>query len=114
MPSDPAPVRMPAARSSFTSGTGAEADYSSDSGSFTITLMADNPMVAGMAAALGNAGAMGAKIERVGREKFMVQDSEITGLIDKRILVQAKGDDIDMMLDLLKSMDFKSLADFGR
>ncbi|MGR3805869.1 hypothetical protein [Marinibacterium profundimaris] len=95
-------------------GTGAEADYSSDSGSFTITLMADNPMVAGMAAALGNAGAMGAKIERVGREKFMVQDSEITGLIDKRILVQAKGDDIDMMLDLLKSMDFKSLADFGR
>tara|TARA_Y100000815_G_scaffold199572_1_gene183097 strand:- start:8 stop:694 length:687 start_codon:yes stop_codon:yes gene_type:complete len=95
-------------------GTGAQADYAGDDGSFSISIMADNPMVSAMAAAIGSAGAMGAKVERIGREKFMIQDSEITGLIDKRILVQAQGDDTDMMLTALKSMDFKALADFGR
>lgn len=95
-------------------GTGAEADYSGDGSAFSITIMADNPMVAGMAAAIGSAGAMGAKVERIGREKFMIQDDQITGLIDKRILVQAEGDDIGMMLTILHTMDFKGLADFGR
>lgn len=95
-------------------GTGAQADYAGDDGSFSISIMTDNPMVSAMAAAIGSAGAMGAKVERIGREKFMIQDSEITGLIDKRILVQAQGDDTDMMLTALKSMDFKALADFGR
>lgn len=96
-------------------GTGAEAKYSNGNGdSFTITLLADNPMVGAMAGMLGNASAIGAKIERVGRQKFMVQDREITGLIDNRILVQAKGGDIAVMLEALKSMDFRELGNFGR
>ena len=95
-------------------GTGAEAEYSGDGSSFTITFMADNPMVSGMAAAIGSAAAIGAKVERVGREKFMVHNGEITGLVDNRILVQAKGGEPQIMLDLLKTVDFGELADFGR
>lgn len=96
-------------------GTGAEAEYSgSGMDSFTITLMADNPMVGAMAGLLGNAAAIGAKIERVGRQKFMVQNGELTGLVDSRILVKATGGDVQVMLDTLKTMDFKALADFGR
>ena len=94
-------------------GTGAEATYEGDGGRVTITLMADHPMVAGMAGMISNAGMLGAKIERVGREKFMVNDGEISGLIDNRILVQASGGDVPMMLEMLESMDFKALADFG-
>ena len=96
-------------------GTGAEAEYSKDGEeAFTITLMADNPMVGAMAGMLGNAAAIGARIERVGRQKMMVQDGEITGLVDSRILVQAKGGDPELMLGVLKTIDYRALADFGR
>lgn len=94
-------------------GTGAEATYDGDGQSITITVMADNPMVAGMAGMIGNAGLMGAKIERVGREKFMVMDDEINGLVDNRILVKASGGDVDAMLALLETMDFRALGKFG-
>jgi hypothetical protein len=95
-------------------GTGAEATYEGDGGSMTLTIMADNPMVGAMAGMIGNAGMMGGKLERVGREKFMVLDGEITGLIDKRILVKATGGEVDAMLSLIEMMDFRALADFGR
>ena len=95
-------------------GTGAEAEYSVNGQSFTISVMADNPMVAGMGAMIGSAAAIGAKLERVGRQKFMVQNGELTGLVDNRILVQAKGGEVETMLDLLKTMDFKALSNFGR
>jgi hypothetical protein len=67
-----------------------------------------------MAGMIGNAGMMGGKLERVGREKFMVLDGEITGLIDNRILVKATGGEVDAMLSLIEMMDFRALADFGR
>lgn len=96
-------------------GTGAEAEYTkSGKDSFTITIMADNPMVGAMAGILGNAAAIGAKIERVGRQKFMAQNEELTGLIDSRILVKATGSETELMLETLKTMDFKALSDFGR
>ena len=95
-------------------GVGTSEDYTNGSENFSITLMADNPMVGAMAGMIGSAGAMGAKIERVGREKFMVQNDEFTGLVDGRILVQASGDNPDLILEILKSIDYKALGDFGQ
>ncbi|MDX2482982.1 MAG: hypothetical protein QNK42_04920 [Pseudodonghicola sp.] len=96
-------------------GTGTGAEYSKPGEeSFSITLMADNPMVGAMAGMLGNASAIGAKIERVGRQKMMVQNDEITGLVDSRILVQAKGGDVEMMLSVLETIDYRALTNFGR
>lgn len=94
-------------------GVGAEADYSKDGESFTITILADNPMVGAMGAMIGNAAAMGMKVERIGREKFAVQDGTVQGLIDSRILVKAEGGDLDMMLATLEGIDFRELGRFG-
>ena len=94
-------------------GTGAEATYEGEGQRITVTIMADNPMVSGMAGMIANAAILGAKIERVGREKFMVQKGEINGLVDKRILVKATGGEVATMLMLLETMDFRGLKKFG-
>jgi len=96
-------------------GTGAEAEYSNGDVSFTITLMADNPMVAAMAGMFANPMIMAAsgKITRVGRQKFIDQDGELTGLIDGRVLVQASGADVEVMVPVLEAIDFEGLGKFG-
>ncbi|WP_226779655.1 hypothetical protein [Oceaniglobus trochenteri] len=96
-------------------GTGAVARYSNGDDSFNIQIMADSPMIAGFAGVFGNAGMMATmgKIERVGREKFLNQDGELTGIVAGRILVQASGGDVDTMIAHLEAMDFKGLAGFG-
>lgn len=94
-------------------GVGAEAEYSNDNDSFVLSIYADNPMVGAMGAMISNAAAMGMKVERVGREKFAVQDDTVQGLIDNRILVKAEGGDVAMMLSLLEQIDFRALGQFG-
>ena len=94
-------------------GSGAEATYDGDGQSIPIPIMASNPMVAGMAGMIGNAGLMGAQVERLGRQKFMIMEGEISGLVDNRILIQASGGDVDDMLELLETMDFRALGKFG-
>lgn len=95
-------------------GTGTEATYSGEDKQITVTLMADNPMVGAMAGMIGNAAMFGAKVERVGREKFMVQENEVNGLIDNRILIKATGADSETMLALIGTMDIKGLKTFGQ
>jgi hypothetical protein len=97
-------------------GTAAEASYSGGGESFTITFTADNPMVAAMAGMFGNAAmltASGAKMIRVGREKFVDQDGELTAVIDNRILIQASGADPETMVPVLETIDFRELSRFG-
>lgn len=95
-------------------GVGAEAVYSNGSESITITIMADSPMVMAMAGMVSNAAAIGATIERVGREKFMNQDGDLTGMIDSRIMVQSSGGDVETQIMLLELIDFRELGNFGR
>ncbi len=98
-------------------GLGAEAEYRNSSGeSFTITIMADNPMVAAMSGMLGNTAmiaASGGKLVRVGREKFMAQDGDLTGLIANRFLIQGSGRPQEAMIDHMKEIDFRALSGFG-
>lgn len=94
-------------------GVGVEAEYTSGDVRFTITITANNPMITAFGGMITNAGMLGMKLERVGREKFLNDDGELTGLIDNRILVQASGADVALMLDVLKTMDFEGLQDFG-
>ena len=95
-------------------GVGAEAVYEGGSDRITLRLMMDNPMVGALASMIPNATMMGAKMERVGREKFMNQNGELTGLIGNRVLVQVSGGEVEAMLGLLQAMDFAALAGFGR
>lgn len=94
-------------------GVGAEAVYASGNDQFTLTIMADNPMVAGFAPMIANAGLMGMKMHRVGREKFYENDNQLITLVDKRILIQAEGASIEAMRPVLEAIDFKALEDFG-
>jgi len=95
-------------------GSVAEATYSNGSDDFTITIMADSPMMAMMGGMIANAGVMGLEVKRVGRQKFAVQDGDLMGLIGGRIMVQASGDDLDFLVEVLKTMDFKTLKNFGQ
>ena len=95
-------------------GSGAEATYSDEAGqSFTVTLTADNPMVSAMAGMFASAGLMGGKMVRVGREKFIDQEGDLTAVIDNRILIQASGAEVDVMLPVLEAIDYRELARFG-
>lgn len=94
-------------------GVGAEASYQGDGKSYTIKLMADNPMVTSLAGIINNASMMGLKSKRVNRQKFVIQDGEIMGLVANRILVQVSGADIDTMLGALEAMDFEAMGRFG-
>ncbi len=94
-------------------GALAQATYSKGDEEFTIMLLADNPMIMTMGAMIANAGAMGAKVVRLGRQKFMQQDGELTGLVGGRILVKAEGADPELMLKALKTIDYRGLSRYG-
>lgn len=95
-------------------GAGAEATYTNGSDEFTITIMANNPMVGALSGMLSNAALMGMKLERVGRMKYINQDGELSGIVDGRILIQADGADVDVMIPVLETIDARALEDFGR
>ncbi|MFN3823269.1 MAG: hypothetical protein ACK4RN_04760 [Pseudorhodobacter sp.] len=97
-------------------GTGAEARYEGAGNSFTLTLTADNPMVASMGAMLGNAtmmAQMGGKVERIGRQRFLNQNDSLSGLVGNRVLVQAQGGEVADMMKVLEAIDFAGLEKFG-
>lgn len=95
-------------------GSGAEAEYDNGSESFTITFIADSPMVMSMGAMVSNAAALGGKPIRVGRAKFASRDGELMGIVANRVLVQASGASEETMLEVIKSIDMKGLGGFGQ
>lgn len=107
-------TEMSAGLSMIGGGAGAEATYADGSEEFSITIMANNPMVGALAGMLSNAGLMGMKLERVGRMKYLNQDGELSGIVDGRILIQAEGADIAVMIPVLETIDHRALEDFGR
>ncbi|MHA6346746.1 hypothetical protein [Roseivivax sp. CAU 1761] len=96
-------------------GVAAEATYASPDGvsGYTLSLLADNPMVASMAAMIAHAPAMGLEVDRIGRERFVTQDGQVMGLVGSRVLVQIDGASPDLMRAALERIDYASLAAFG-
>lgn len=105
---------MNAGLAMFGGGVAAEAVYTDGTETVTVTIMADNPMVSMFGGMLSNAGMLGLKMHRVGREKFVFEDGELSGLIDNRILIQADGSSAEVMIPILEMIDFEALEDFGR
>lgn len=94
-------------------GVGAEAVYTRGDDRVTLSIMADNPMVAGFAPMIAGAGLMGMKMHRVGREKVFENDDQLIALVDNRILIQAEGAAPEVMLAVLEKIDFAALEGFG-
>ncbi|OIP82171.1 MAG: hypothetical protein AUK37_09515 [Rhodobacterales bacterium CG2_30_65_12] len=95
-------------------GSSSEALYTDGSETVTVTLIADSPMVTMFGGMIANAGMMGMKLHRVGREKYVDNDGELTTLIDNRILIQAEGAAPEVMIPILEGIDIKALEDFAR
>ncbi len=95
-------------------GISAQADYTNGSDSFTVMIIANNPMVTAASAMLNNAAMLGMKVERVGRQKFVDDNGSLTGLVDNRIMVQAEGADKATLISVLETIDYRALQDFSR
>lgn len=99
-------------------GGGARAETRYDkadrSQSFTLSFIADNPMVASMGAMLGNAQmmAMMGKVVKVGDQPLLQTDNNLSTLVNNRVLFQAQGAVTDVMLPLAQTIDFAKVGTF--
>jgi hypothetical protein len=96
----------------FGGGTAASATYRRGEDEFTLTILADSPMVSGMAAMIsGMAGMSGSRPLRIQRQQFSIGEEEVQGVIGGRILVQAQGRaPTDAMIAHIEAMDLAALA----
>ncbi|MEM7053050.1 MAG: hypothetical protein AAF446_00740 [Pseudomonadota bacterium] len=95
----------------FGGGTTATGEYANGSERFSITMMADNPSVMSMAGMFANPAMMASmgEIVRIQRQSFVVQDGELTGMIDGRVLVQASGSAAqEDIVAHLETIDFRA------
>ena len=98
----------------FGGGTTASATYRKDAQSFTITLVADLPMVNGLGAMIsGVAGLAGGKPIRIQRVQFTQGDDGLQGVVNNKVMVNVSGDaSVEDKTAALEAMDFKALGDF--
>jgi hypothetical protein len=95
-------------------GTSAAATYRRDGAEFTLTLIANSPMVSGMAAMFSGMASMGGgRSLRIQRQTFSVSDGDVQGVVGGKVLVQAEGrapvEDIQAHIE---AMDLGALAAF--
>jgi len=99
-------------------GAGTEARYENadQSVSFTISYIADNPMVASMGAMLGNAQmmAMMGKVAKVGDQAVLDTGDSVQTLVANRVLVQAQGAPSDVVMPVVQLIDFAKLGAFDK
>lgn len=96
-------------------GTTAAATYRKGAEDFTITLVADSPMVSGIGAMLtGMAGmAGGGKPMRIQRTEFATTDEGLQGVVNGKVMVSVTGSaSVEDKTAALETMDFKALGDF--
>lgn len=103
-----------AAMAMFGGGTTAAATYRRGTEEFTITLLANSPMVAGIAGMVSGLGAVaGGETRRIQRTQFMVTDGEVQGVVADRILVSASGAAaLEDKLAAIDLMDLRALGEF--
>lgn len=80
----------------------------------TLTLVANSAMASGLGAMLtGLAGAGGTKPLRIQRTEFALNEGELQGVVDSKILVSVGGSaTVEDKTALIDSMDLRALADF--
>lgn len=103
-----------AAMAMFGGGTTAAASYSKEGQEMTLTLVANSAMVTGIGAMLtGLAGVGGGKPMRIQRTEFAVNEGELQGVVDGKVLVSVSGNaTLEEKTALIEAMNLKALADF--
>lgn len=102
-----------AAMGMFGGGVSAEATYFGEPGEFTITMTADSPALMAMVGMFSNPqmlASMG-EVVRIGRQTFVKEDGELTGVIGGRIFLQASGSaPIEDIIAHMENMDFAAVS----
>lgn len=104
----------------FGGGITAERQYNKDSGSITVQIMTDSPILQGMMMMFSNpmyATSEGGKLERIGRQKAIVKfnsnrkEGDIKIVVANRFLVLIEGQGISMedLQGYAKAIDYKKL-----
>lgn len=95
-------------------GSAASASYLRGTEEFSISIMADSPVVSGMAAMLSGMSSLGGgRTVRIQRVQFTVSDGEMQGVVGGRTLVQVSGSAATEDKEAhLEAMDLRGLADF--
>jgi len=96
-------------------GTTAGASYKKPDGTeLTITLVANSPMVNGLAAMIGGMATVGGgKPIRIQRTEFANSDGEMQGVVNGKVMISVSGDaTVEDKTAYLEAMDFKGLAEF--
>jgi hypothetical protein len=99
----------------FGGGTAASATYTRDDGTeLKIDLVANSPMVSGIAAMVSGMGSMGgSKPMRIKRTEFIDSDGDLQGVVEGKVMISASGDaSPDQKKAYLEAMDLDALADF--
>lgn len=99
----------------FGGGTSTAASYTKDGSDVRISLVANSPVVSGVASMIsGIAGmATGAKPIRIQRTEFRQEGDELQGVVGNKVLVSVSGGaSLEEKTAFLEAMDFKGLADF--
>jgi hypothetical protein len=95
-------------------GSTASASYTDGKSEFTLTLVANSPMISGMAAMMSGLATMGGgETFRIQRETFQVTDGEIQGVVNGKVLISISGDaPVEAKRAHLESMDLRALGAF--
>lgn len=97
-------------------GTTTAATYTKGDEEMTITLVANSPMVSGIASmisGLAGAAAGGQKPLRIQRTKFQADGDTLQGVVGNKVMVSVEGSaPMEDKTAYLEAMDFKALSDF--
>ncbi len=108
-------TEMAGAMAMMGGGTGVEATYSSPEQGFSISVMADSPMLMAMAPMMANPmmlSASGGKLHRLGDIKAIEMDGSLMALVANRFLVQAEGAPVEVMMPLFEQVDFAGIEGY--
>lgn len=110
-------ITMDSARIMANTGTsGSVAEFTNGTESFSMTIITDGPMMAGMAGLFSNPDAMAAMgdVEQIDDQAFLRRDGRLTTVFDNRIMVQTSGGAIDKVVEHLRRLNFAALRAFGK
>jgi len=98
----------------FGGGTTTAATYRKGGEEMTITLIANSPMVSGMAGMLSGLSAMGGgKPIRIQRTEFSLNEQDLQGVVGGKVMVSVAGNaSVEDKTAQVDAMDFKALAAF--
>lgn len=98
----------------FGGGTTASANYQRGSEEMSLSLVANSPMVTGMAGMLSGITAMGGgKPMRIQRTEFALNDQDLQGVVDGKVMVSVGGNAaVEDKKALVESIDLSGLSKF--